>query len=246
MKFWVVLLIILSANELVWPQTPPARGPEFDVISVKPANPDANARPRLTCKGGRLSASDMPVQFLIEYAYDIRDTFPLPDWARPAGDKYNVEATTPDNSATPATCKLMTQRLLEDRFQLKLRKELRETNVYFLTVAKGGPKLKPVAPGSTPTESGGVWWLGQRGGSGRRLPALVVSLNDLQDVGRRVVDKTGLPADVFYEFRFDYTPGQSDPDVFYALETQLGLKLIPGKAPIEFIVADRISKPSPN
>jgi uncharacterized protein (TIGR03435 family) len=192
-------------------------------------------------------ASDIPAQFLIEYAYNIRDTFPLPDWARPDGNKYNVEAKTDktDDSITAATCKLMTQRLLEDRFQLKLRKEVRETDVYFLTVAKGGMKLKPVVPGSAATESSGAWWRGQRMVSGMRLPALVVSLNDLQDVGRRVVDKTGLPPDVFYEFRLDY-PSQDVTDIFEATETQLGLKLIPGKAPIEFVVVDRIAKPAAN
>ena len=139
----------------------------------------------------------------------------------------------------------MTQRLLEDRFQLKLRKEVRETDVYFLTIAKGGMKLTPVVPGSVATESSSAWWRGQRVASGIRLPALVVSLTDLQDVGRRVVDKTGLPPDVFYQFRLDYTPGPVS-DIFEALESQLGIKLVPGKAPVEFVVVDRINKPSPN
>jgi uncharacterized protein (TIGR03435 family) len=244
MRLRVALIIILNATELVWSQTVPARGPEFDVVSVKPTKSDANTRARLTCTGGRLLASDIPAQFLIEYAYDIRDTFPLPDWARPDGDKYNVEAKA-DNPITAETCKLMTQRLLEDRYQLKLHKELRETNVYFLTIAKGGTKLKPVMPDSPVTESSGAWWQGHRMASGMRLPALVVSLNDLPDVGRRVVDKTGLPPDVFYQFRLDY-PSQDVLDIFEAMEAQLGLKLIPGKAPIEFVVVDRINKPSPN
>jgi uncharacterized protein (TIGR03435 family) len=81
--------------------------------------------------------------------------------------------------------------------------------------------------------------------SGMRLPALVVSLTDLQDGGRRVVDKTGLPPDVFYQFRFDY-PGQDVPDIFEATEAQLGLKLVPGKATVEFVVVDRIATPSAN
>ena len=248
MKVRAALIIILGCTEFGWSQTPPARAPEFDVVSVKPTKSDPNARPQLSCKGGRLLASNFPAQFLIEYAYDIRDTFPLADWARPDGDRFNVEATA-DNSITAETCKLMTQRLLEDRFQLKLHKEFREANVYFLTIAKGGMKLKPVVPGSPVTESSGAWWRGRRMASGMRLPALVVSLNDsndLQDVGRRVVDKTGLPTDVFYGFRLDYTPGQGVPDIFEAMETQLGLKLIPGKAPIEFVVVDRIAKPSAN
>ena len=244
MRLRVILILMLPAAGLVWSQTTPESGPEFDVISVKPTTSDANARPRLTCMGGRLLATDIPAQFLIEYAYNIRDTFPLPDWARPDGERYNLEAKA-DPSITAATCRLMTQRLLEDRFQLKLRKELRETNVYFLTVAKGGTKLKPVAPDSPVTESSGAWWRGQRAGSGMRLPAIVVSLADLQEVGRRVVDKTGLPPDVFYQFRLDY-PNQDVTDIFEATEAQLGLKLVPGKAPVEFVVVDRISKPSAN
>jgi uncharacterized protein (TIGR03435 family) len=82
-----------------------------------------------------------------------------------------------------------------------------------------------------------------------RLPALIVSLNDLNDLQearRRVVDKTGLPADVFYDFRFDYNPGQGIPDIFDAVESQIGLKLVPGKAPVEFVVVDRIARPSAN
>ena len=138
MKLRVAFIIILNAAGLMWSQTAPATGPEFDVISVKPTKSDETARPQLTCTGGRLLASNFPAQFLIEYAYSIRDTFPLPDWARPDGDRYNVEAKADDSSVTGATCKVMTQRLLEDRFQLKLRKEIRETEVFFLTVAKGG------------------------------------------------------------------------------------------------------------
>ena len=246
MRLRVALIIVFAPTGLVWSQTTPATVPEFDVASIKPTTSEANVRPQLSCKGGRLVASDIPAQFLIEYAYSIRDTFPLPDWTRPDGDRFNVEAKAADNSITAATCKLMTQRLLEDRFQLKLRKEVRETDVYFLTIAKGGTKLKPVVPGSSVTESSGAWWRGQRMASGMRLPAFVVSLNDLQDVGRRVVDKTGLPPDVFYEFRLDYAPGKGDPGIFEAMEDQLGLKLIPGKAPVEFVVVDRINKPSPN
>jgi uncharacterized protein (TIGR03435 family) len=62
-----------------------------------------------------------------------------------------------------------------------------------------------------------------------------------------VVDKTGLPPDVPYEFRFDFdfTP-EGVADIFEATETQLGLKLVPEKAPVEFVVVDRIARPSPN
>jgi uncharacterized protein (TIGR03435 family) len=42
----------------------------------------------------------------------------------------------------------MLQALLEDRFGLKIHRETREVPVYALTVAKGGPKLRPFQEGS--------------------------------------------------------------------------------------------------
>jgi uncharacterized protein (TIGR03435 family) len=44
----------------------------------------------------------------------------------------------------------MMQRLLEDRFHLKIHRETREGPVYFLTVARGGPKS------DTPRVAGGL------------------------------------------------------------------------------------------
>jgi uncharacterized protein (TIGR03435 family) len=41
----------------------------------------------------------------------------------------------------------MLQALLENRFQLKIRRETREVPVYALAVAKGGPKLQAAQPG---------------------------------------------------------------------------------------------------
>jgi uncharacterized protein (TIGR03435 family) len=41
----------------------------------------------------------------------------------------------------------MLQALLEDRFKLKIHREISEGPVYALTVAKGGPKLLPLKEG---------------------------------------------------------------------------------------------------
>ena len=41
----------------------------------------------------------------------------------------------------------MLQALLEDRFQLKIRRETKAVSVYVLTVAKGGPKLQAAQSG---------------------------------------------------------------------------------------------------
>ena len=64
--------------------------------------------------------------------------------------------------------------------------------------------------------------------------------------GRVVVDKTELTGD--FEFSLRYT-SQSNPrddvsSIFTALEEQLGLKLVPDRAPLQVLVVDHIEPPS--
>ena len=69
-----------------------------------------------------------------------------------------------------------------------------------------------------------------------------------------IVDQTGL--DGRYDFQLEYIadPLQANaanvnstaPELFTALEEQLGLKLEPMKAKVDVIVIDRAEKPDPN
>ena len=69
-----------------------------------------------------------------------------PGWANSA--RYTIDA----KAEHPATAEMMRgpmmQALLEERFHLKIRQETRDTPVYELTVAAGGPKLQPSHDGS--------------------------------------------------------------------------------------------------
>ena len=56
-------------------------------------------------------------------------------------DQFDITARIPAG-ATKEQLRLMEQRLLVERFGLKLHHEQREMQVYELTVAKNGPKLK--------------------------------------------------------------------------------------------------------
>jgi uncharacterized protein (TIGR03435 family) len=89
------------------------------------------------------------------------------------------------------------------------------------------------------------------------MATLASSLTDL--LGRPVVDKTGI-MDVFdFDVRFtpdDSTPGLAQlppsadppelPNIFTALQDQLGLKVKSAKDPVEVIVIDRIERPTDN
>ena len=74
--------------------------------------------------------------------------------------------------------------------------------------------------------------------------------------GRPVIDKTGLTG--LFVFKLQWTPdpimpgldGPSPvspgPSIFTAVQEQLGLRLEPQRAPVEFLVVDSAEKPSKN
>ncbi len=55
-------------------------------------------------------------------------------------DRYDIEAKAEGNPTREQMMRML-QTLLEDRFQLRIRREQREGAIYALTVARGGPKL---------------------------------------------------------------------------------------------------------
>jgi len=76
---------------------------------------------------------------------------------------------------------------------------------------------------------------------------------------RPVVDRTGLTAR--YDFTLEWTPDETQfdgnlppvspenakkPDLFTALQQQLGLRLEPSRAPVDVIVIDSVQRPSEN
>ncbi len=105
---------------------------------------------------------------LLNYLPSIGDD----NWLRKApgwvnSELYTVEGKSDDPAAKAANgrgpgggdrvLERMLQVALEDRFQLKLHQETQDVPMYNLTVAKGGLKLKPMAPGgcSAPDPSKG-------------------------------------------------------------------------------------------
>jgi bla regulator protein blaR1 len=143
--------------------------PQFDVASVKPCDKNSPPPPAAGRGGADGSAAtgrmDLPcstLAHLIEVAYVEfpngvrlpRLAFkPLPIEGGPAwvkNDTFLISAETEANP-TPIPTMMrgpMLQRILEDRFKLKARRETREVPVYEVTVAKGGLKIPHTEPGS--------------------------------------------------------------------------------------------------
>ncbi len=167
----------------------------------------------------------------------------------------------------------MLQALLADRFQLKLHSDTKQLAVYALVLAKNGPKLQAAISGDTypngfkgPDGGGGPGMIFMEGnggpvtGQGVPIADLVRLLS--QQLGRTVVDKTGLTGK--YDFKLKWTPDEnqgppgppgadnapppdsSGPSIFTAVQEQLGLKLESQKGAVKILVVDHGEKPSEN
>ena len=236
--------------------------PTFEVTTVKPHDPKVMGG-GWRWIGARRFEATMPVGALIADIYGLQRSqiIGAPDWVFKEVYDY---AGVPDLPGWPTLEQRysMERKMLEERFGLKVHLETRELSAMVLTVAKDGSKMAPsvmVDPGVTFSMHPAV------GVSGFVFTAQNSSMGDfkraLQDfLDRPVVEKTGLTG----QFDFDLTflpdesvfggrahvpaveSGATAPELYTALQEQLGLKLSPFKGPVEVLVIDHIERPSPN
>lgn len=124
-------------------------------------------------------------------------------------------------------------------------------------VAANGGRMPPVAPGSMPP-------CGARIAPGK-LIARSMRIADLGQrelsrvTGRMVLDRTGLQG--LFDINLEWTPEQSvvqspdapavrpldsDVSIYTALQEQLGLRLEPARAPVDYFVIERAEQPGPD
>jgi len=261
------LTLVRTSKDAAWdipkPNAPMARDadPSFEVATIKPSKPGEDGSD-YGLDGRHVTTENTSLDNLIGYAYDIhrKQIVGSPDWAE--SDKYDI-AGVPDLPGEPndIQSKLMFQKLLADRFQLKFHREKRELAVYVLSVAKNGPKnlTRSAASG----EGFSIPIGGAKGGvnmtvyNGTMTNFAIFGLQGAV-VDRPVVDRTGLTDR--YDFALKWMPDDSQfgghmqfpevkdslPSLFTAIQEQLGLKLEPMKAPVDVLVIDHVEKPSAN
>jgi len=216
-----IILALMNAPES-WAQAPES-SPAFEVASIK-VNHGGDRRIALMLPPGRLTATNVPLKFLIQFAYKIKDTQLSggPGWID--SERYDVEAKIDEADADGQNAdpeertkriQLMLRSLLADRFKLTLTHETKELPVYALVVAKGGPKFheseaEPPAPPAS-SNSGAMGQKGQRmvrmgrgeiNMSGAPIAMLADTLSN--QVGRTVLDQTGLKGN--YDIELKWTP----------------------------------------
>jgi uncharacterized protein (TIGR03435 family) len=258
-------------------QIAPANTQKFDVASIRSCqeprnNLGAHSTP------GRLATDCAELLNIIANAYNAfgdghlnhdHEQAPIhggPAWLQSAS--YEINGRAEGNPAVPMMMGPMMQRLLEDRFQLKIHRETTEGPVYFLTAARGGAKLQPFAEGScTPYATlprppllpgtkeycesiiNGISPSVEA--KGATLEEFSKTLRVLLD--RPVINQTGITGrfNIRVEFsRIGPELRASDPteppSIFVAIQEQLGLRLESGRGPVETLVIDHIERPTGN
>lgn len=253
----------------------------FDVVSIRRVTvPSDHSAIQSRPDGDSITITNLGLKAIIEFAFDFQRpdlVSGLPDWV--SNENYDIIAKVSESDLPKfrkldqAQRRAMLRQLLHDRFQLEAHTAPKEIPVYALTVAKNGPKLKEARPGETYANGarngeGGPAGAGtitpsSKGlvGQGAEIRQLVVLLSRLQ-LGRQVVDRTGLEAR--YDFVLQFSPTEAMrpvingqhlppsaeqeamPSVFTAVQEQLGLRLEPAKAMVEGLVIDHLERPSEN
>ncbi|WP_157477447.1 TIGR03435 family protein [Granulicella tundricola] len=269
----VPLTLVRATKETAWeipPVAPPPKlmaadaDPSFEVATIKPNDTGATGMQGLTVNGRNFQTRASSLGDLISFAYEVqsKQIVGAPDWVY--HDRYDIAAVPDvDGAPNPAQIRLMIKKLLKDRFKLTFHQDKKELSAYVLTVAKSGSKVKETElQGSLPginirPSPKGLTLIIRNGQIADFTGFLQILVLD-----RPVVDHTALPAK--YDFSVTFTPddsqfnghppplpaktdaAESAPNLFEAMQQQLGWKLEAEKTPVDVMAIDHVEKPSAN
>ena len=239
-----VLVLVVTASAL-------AQTPTFEVASIRPAQDDGHHdsdRDR-----GRFVTHNVSLKRLIANAYNIDDDQVLggPKWVESDGWDINAKIPEEFSKAKPEQIRLMIADLLATRFHLTVHQESRQVAGYSLVLVAPAPKMMPANDGGSGSDFSSHNTL---------LTARYVTMDQFArwlsrngEVGKHVVNNTGIAEDHHFDFALEWSPAQADgtaptdkPIIFTALQEQLGLKLSPAKVTTQTVIIDRADHPNEN
>jgi len=254
LKPHVLCVVVVSVASLA-AQAPAA--PSFDVATIKPTDPDYRAKFVNSPAPGVITFQGYTTADLIAFAFDAdaRIVAGVPKGLEPQTYDITAKSDAIQNPARPEvrqTARTMLLTLLAQRFRLAVHRETRQVPIYALRTVKGGHRMKARSEG----DGGEAISVVFRGNTlpGRNAPMFVLATTLQRLVDRPVKDDTGLTGN--FDFDLSWRPVDAtgratvtdvdEPDLFTALQEQLGLKLDAETGPGEIIVVDRVEAPSPN
>lgn len=226
----------------------------FDVVSVKPAPPDAKVS-FTNYDPGALTAHGVNLKALIEWAYGVTDVqvSGVSGWM---DSKYFDVDARAQGTHTKDEILRMLQPVLTDRFKLALHRETKEMTVQTLTSA-GSSAGRHVAQGGPAN----IKIQGRPGDDKEitlRIVGQSVSPRYLTDYltgifGTLVVDRSGIMDSFDFQVDVPMDPNEITTDKRSAVVTaltnampKLGLKLDSKKESVEILVIDHAEQPSVN
>jgi uncharacterized protein (TIGR03435 family) len=207
-------------------------------------------------RGRQFYASNVTLTYMISFAYGLHPNQITggPSWLDTARFDLVAAPNTP-GEPTLEQLRVMTQKLLAERFRLSFHNIRKPLDIYALAVGSQPSKLRP---SSGPPEA-----LPKIGFNYGIINAANATLKDLAAtlqsnvLDRPVQDQTALagrfdftltwtPDELQYGGRRANTPTSDGPSIFTAFQEQLGLQLRSVKAPADVMVVDHVDKPAEN
>lgn len=262
------LVLIIAGGGLFAQPPDPAFG-AFEVATIKPTATDWDAGRYMRMQTPvQFVAKNYPLKNLLAAAFNLapQEISGGPSWID--SERYDIVGKAPGGVRPNQDQQMsMLRALLIDRFKLTFHREQRELPIYALEVAKNGPKMKESAESPSPSPEGPPPLAFVLLPQGARLPARNATMGEFAAVMQRaaldrpVVDRTGLSGK--YDFDLEWRPDETQfngqfresgatpiqtakPDLFAAIQEQLGLKLEATKGPIETLVIDQAERASAN
>jgi uncharacterized protein (TIGR03435 family) len=254
----VLLVVTISPLQMVAaPQgaSAPISTGKFDAVSVKLVDPNVQGEHSHEHSDPKRLAMTGTLHWFIERSYGITDgqLGGEPGWFTTR--LYTLEAV----NSTPATSDqmmLMLRAALADRFQLKLRQEDRDTPVFAVEVAAGGPKFMELKPGEVARDSPDVPDTFTRSFSS--MKELITVLNGvfggILKLERPIIDRTQLAGRYDMQLQTAIEIQTDDfgkriqhlPNLSRDMQSELGLKLVPDRVKMPYFVVEQAAAPSPN
>ena len=144
-KQFLLAIAVLANMSTIYAQTtaPSPNRPSFDVASIKLRKGEITQWSDPSVRGRSVRGTASTLLELITYAYGVRSDQISggPGWA--GSDRYDLDAKAEgEGILTTAQSRQIVQSLLEDRFQLKIRRETQEVPMYALVVGNERPEVQ--------------------------------------------------------------------------------------------------------
>jgi uncharacterized protein (TIGR03435 family) len=236
-----------------------AHAPAFEAVSIK-ENDSGRLDGAASRVPGRFTVSNLSLEWVIQTAFGVREhqLVDVPNWAK---RRFDIAATFVPREVSLEEFRSLLQQMLADRFGLRAHREQRPMMIYELTQASPGvlgPKLRPVpdtdcatAPLAAPQCRRFMAGFFVRG-----LWSTTQLARALEQVlGRPVLDRSNLAGT--FDIDLQWGDGNiADPIATLGVNEQaalqaavrddLGLRLQSKREPMDVIVLDAVSAPTPN